>query len=212
LYVIDRYTLNQVSIWRGKISPEDFAKVALVLGFFYNTATLAIEINNHGQIVVSDLRRMNYPQLYRRKIIDNLGHIETLHIGWETTLKSKPFMVDRLGVVLRSRAHFIRDEITLRELLTFEDKGSNGKYTKYEAAHGCFDDCVIAGAIAVTAHFEMPPVREVKPVVHKTSAEYNDENIRARKRIGRSRVLRQKVVMLDDDGVERVHELVLNVV
>lgn len=64
--VIDMKNLEQVACIHGHIPPWDFADALNELGRWYNNATVAVEINNHGHSVQDRLiRELFYPNLHR---------------------------------------------------------------------------------------------------------------------------------------------------
>lgn len=136
----------QVAQWHGHIAPDLMAKVLMALGKHYNNALVGVEANNHGILTNTLLRDKNYPNLYVMKRIDDRGsdEKESRRIGWMTTSKTKPYILDQLSAELREGTHGISCKETLDEMLTFvvKDDGSLGAQDK------CFDDRVMSRAIA----------------------------------------------------------------
>jgi hypothetical protein len=56
--------LRQVAVWRGLVHPDYFANILVALGFYYNTALIAPERNNHGLLTCVRLRDADYPMIY----------------------------------------------------------------------------------------------------------------------------------------------------
>lgn len=138
-----------VARYRAQVEPDHFGIVLDRLGRWYNTAHLICESNNHGILTCHVLsKEVHYPNLYVQVRHDERTDIETERVGHYTDVKTKPLVIDTLRGSLRSGELKISDEITLKELLTyiFNDKG------KMEAEKGCFDDCVMALALANYAH------------------------------------------------------------
>ena len=137
---------EQVAHWHGKIAPDLFAKMLNALGKRYNNALLGVEANNHGMTVNILLRDYGYPYLYVQKAIDDRGSAdkETRRIGWMTTNKSKPYIIDQLAAEVRDASHGIVNRDTIKEMQTYivTETGS------YNAQVGCHDDRVMARAIA----------------------------------------------------------------
>lgn len=136
----------QVAQWHGHIAPDLFAKVIEQLGYHYNKALCGVEANNHGLLVNTMLRDSGYPNLYISKTLDDRGshEKETRRIGWLTTSKSKPYIIDQLSAELREGTHGIACKETVQELQTFvvHEDGSYGAQDK------CHDDRVMSYAIA----------------------------------------------------------------
>lgn len=76
----------------GLFGPEVTAKLAMDVARHYNNAMLAIEANAHGLAVAVLIK--DYPNLYYRR--DVVSGKEGHQIGWLTTPKTKPFMVQSL--------------------------------------------------------------------------------------------------------------------
>ena len=140
---------RQVACWRGHVHPDYFATVLYHLGMFYNVAQIAVESNNHGILTVTRLGKdMAYPNFYTDMVYDKVTDKETMNLGFRTTVKTKPLIIDELRACLRLHEIEVNDKTTLRELLTYivTDTGS------MEAEEGCFDDCVVSLALANHIH------------------------------------------------------------
>lgn len=137
---------NQVAQWHGHIPPDKYANVLKTLGLMYNKALIGVEANNHGLTTNVLLRDSNYPNLYvQRKVDDGYsGEREQSRIGWLTTTKSKPYIIDMLDKELRDGTHGLACKETAEELQTYviQEDGSLG------AQQGCYDDRVMSRAIA----------------------------------------------------------------
>jgi hypothetical protein len=140
--------LRQVAVWRGLIHPDAFAKVLTTLGFYYNTALIAPERNNHGLLTCVSLRDSFYPLIYTDVGEGALEDKDTILIGHLTNEKTKPLIIDKLRAVDRDKQIRINDPVTLREMLTFVVTESG----RMEAEPGQHDDCVMALAIANHIH------------------------------------------------------------
>ena len=136
----------QVAQWHGHIAPDKFAILLDMLGMRYNKALIGVEANNHGLLTNVTLRDMGYPNLYVEHRIDDRGsdEKETKRIGWLTTSKSKPYIIDQLSAELREKTHGIACKETCLEMQSYviHDNGS------YGSQQNCFDDRVMSRAIA----------------------------------------------------------------
>lgn len=141
--------LRQVAVWRGLIQPDKFGEVLDTLGYYFNTALIAPERNNHGLLTCTTLRDKQYPSLYTDQVEGTLEpDKDTIRLGFFTSEATKPLIIDKLRAVMREREIEINDPTTLREMLTFVVTESG----KLEAEDGCHDDHVIALAIANHIH------------------------------------------------------------
>jgi hypothetical protein len=140
---------RQVGVWRGQVHPDYFADVLRNLGFHYNTARVAVENNNHGILTAVRLGRdYAYPNTYTEVQEGQLSDRESISIGFRTTSKTKPLIIDRLRAALREGEVELNDQTTLREMLSYvvTETGT------MEAEEGCHDDTVMALAIANHCH------------------------------------------------------------
>ena len=82
--------------------------------------------------------------MYLETIVDKISDKETIKLGFTTSVKSKPFIIDTLRADLREKSIQINDKITLREIMTFvvEPNGSMA------ADAGCHDDTIMSLALA----------------------------------------------------------------
>jgi hypothetical protein len=140
---------EQVGVWRGHVHPDYFATVLNALGFFYNTAKIVVESNNHGILTCTRLGKdMAYPDFYTQTVYDKLDDKETITLGFTTNTKTKPLVIDQLRASLREREMKLNDRTTIEELMTFIVTETGNM----EAEQGCHDDCVMALALANHIH------------------------------------------------------------
>lgn len=140
---------RQVGLWRGHIHPDYFATVLQALGFLYNTARITVESNNHGILTCTRLGKdLAYPDFWTETIYDKLDDKDTVNLGFRTTSKTKPLIIDQLRATLRDSEMELSDRTTISELMTYivNDSGN------MEAESGCHDDCVMALALANHTH------------------------------------------------------------
>lgn len=146
--IMDKEDMETVARWRGDIEPADFGEVLDTLGRFYNMALIACEVNNHGLTTIQRLRDLSYPNLYRReRNIDTRLERFTEKLGWQTTAKTKPIMINALSEAINLGKIKDYDVNFIRECMeyTVDERG------KTNAQVGSHDDCVIATAIALQA-------------------------------------------------------------
>jgi hypothetical protein len=137
---------RQVAQWHGHCAPDVFGLILNALGMMYNKAFLGVERNNHGLTTLTVLRDLNYPNLYAQMDIEDrdTGDLETRKIGWLTTSKSKPLIIDNLVGETRDEESGIVCAETVSEMMTYrvDEQG------RFGAQQGCFDDRVMSRAIA----------------------------------------------------------------
>lgn len=141
--VIALSTGVQVAHWHGHIEADTFAAVLADLGKFYNRAFIGVENNNHGLTTCKFLVEVEkYPALYKTEVFDEARKRKTNKLGWATNKKTKPLMLDELGMELRNDGLTVRSKRTRYELLTFvrdEDAKLHGSP---------YDDATMSLAIA----------------------------------------------------------------
>lgn len=136
----------QVAHWRGHIAPDKFGDLLAALGRWYSMALIGAENNNHGLTTNIRLRDSGYTNIYVQKSLDDRGSAdkEQRRLGFTTTSKSKPYIIDQLSAELREGTHGIACKETVQEMQTYvvDDKGG------YNAIAGCYDDRVMSYALA----------------------------------------------------------------
>ena len=142
IQVLNVGTGNQSAIWHGHIAPDLLAEEVLSLGMWYRNALCCVESNNHGLTTITELRHLGYPNLFRKRQLNNVNNRISQEYGWKTTRTSKPLMIDDLSSALRNDELQINDRNTVGELRTYvrNDRGS--------MSGSPYDDRVMALALA----------------------------------------------------------------
>lgn len=141
--VIDNTTGAQAAVLRQRVDEDEFARQVCCLGWWYNTALLAIEAN-FSTYPVKETERLGYPNQYTREVEDSYTHRRQKRYGFKTTSLTRPAAVAGLVKAAREAPENLRDADTLREMLTFV----RNEQGRPEAMAGEHDDCVMALAIA----------------------------------------------------------------
>ena len=152
--VVNRSTFSQAAVLSGRIDPSDMAAHLFNLGRYYNYPWIAVEDNGPGLTVLTELRRLGYPRLYKRRSVEIDSQQETERWGWHTDLRTRPVMLGELRSVLKRQAFLTRDERLLQQCTTFCRQKDGG----YKANYGCHDDHVMSAAIAAYLHKILPYV------------------------------------------------------
>ena len=144
---------NQVATWSGHVDPFDLAEIVAKIGHFYKKAWTLIERNNHGLTTIRKIQELNYPNLYVEQSVDD-AYVDRLtrRAGFLTTTKTKPLIIDNLVHLLRQGESGIVDKELIDELRTYvvDARGITN------AQPGCFDDRIMAYAIALFGLNSMP--------------------------------------------------------
>lgn len=146
-HVLDVETGFVCATWHGHTDPDLFGEQLALLGRYYNVALIGVEINNHGHVTVTALRRIKYPRIFRRRVVGQVVEGFAPQYGWHTNKVSKPKMIEGLNSAIRDDVIDIRCEHTLAELRTYIREFTTGGLVK---THGSpYDDRVMSLAIAV---------------------------------------------------------------
>lgn len=145
----------------GSLDPADLAYVIDAAGRFYRDkegtpALVAIECNGLGMGCQSELiRHLGYSNLFIWQYED-AATVEgryTRKYGWWTSVRTRPLIVGRYIKAVRSLDpvsgkpdYLINSPLTMEELADFQ---TTGALYDASAADGAWDDCIMAGAIAV---------------------------------------------------------------
>lgn len=144
LAMVETASRDLVATWHGRYDPTSWGRMCARLGLYYNEAMLAFETHpsQHGLSACLAARDMGYSNLYRRQSQGMVEFRMSEELGWATTFKTKPLMIDRVRVALAEN-YKIPSADLLRELLGFKrDEGGNVVST---AQH---DDLFVAYSIA----------------------------------------------------------------
>ncbi|MBO8085924.1 MAG: hypothetical protein J7D61_07780 [Marichromatium sp.] len=140
---------EQVAQLRARILPGDFARWVYYLGMLYNEAEVCVENAGPGYHVCQRLARdYLYPHLYTEEVFDKVSEEFTTKLGFTTSVKSKPLVINKIRDALSHNQIHINDPDTLEEMRTFV-VNETGKYAADAGAH---DDTVMALALALHIH------------------------------------------------------------
>lgn len=148
---------TQVGEWVGYDPPIAFAKIVYALGFWYNTCEVAIEYAREGMSCANAFANdLQYPKIYIPRHADRTGNQMTRFLHWQTTPKTKPYLLVRMNESLLEDSVIIRSQYLLDELRRCVKDGMSF------AGLGGKDDAAVAGCIA---HYCM---RETMPELRAT--------------------------------------------
>jgi len=150
--VYDRDTSEVVATWCSLMPPIPFANICYALGKWYNEAILAPELNSgHGNTMVGELKAMQYPRLYVWQRVDKVRQVITNFLGWETTYRTKQYLIDTTAHAINEDEIFYFDPATIQELIEFGY--FDGRRAEGSGKH---DDRAMAAMIAFRVHIETP--------------------------------------------------------
>ena len=153
--LIDKSSLNVQAVIDYKKAPEDFAKDAQLLAWYFNECDAAPENNNHGHTTAYEIEKLSHVKLYYAKRKNSEGNlIPTGKRGFTTTGENRRPMLDHMAHVIEKNAIELRSEKLITQCETFVRNNDRGGEPE---ADGTFlDDLVIATAIALRVTGEIP--------------------------------------------------------
>jgi|TARA_R100000084_G_C4649853_1_gene148998 hypothetical protein len=144
---------NQVATWHGHIDPFDFAETISQIALYYNRAWVLVERNNHGLTTIRKMQDMGYPNMYVEQAVDD-AYVDRLtrRAGFLTTTKTKPLIIDNLAHLVRQGESGIACQDLISEMRSYvmDARGITN------AQQGCYDDRIMAYAIALFGLNSMP--------------------------------------------------------
>jgi phage terminase large subunit len=144
--VLNNVTGNQAAVLHiQQMDVDEFAKQLAFLGWHYNEALLAPEVNFGSNYVTAVLRRMNYHHLFVQPMENRYDGQTNPQYGFLTTASSRPRIIDQGVERVREGCEWLNDPKTIKELLTF----ARNKKGRIEAAPGAHDDLVMSLLIAL---------------------------------------------------------------
>jgi len=163
--VLDLETLEQVAEYDCASPTYVMARHLAALGRRYNTALLAPEITASGggggrELLVYLLKDYQYYNLYRYKHVDWIKADAGRMWGWETNMKTRSRMINRIVEVVKQKLCTIHSEALLTQLQSFGESDSG----RYESLAGK-DDLLFAFGIACAVwgeehyHVDVQPER-----------------------------------------------------
>ena len=118
---------EQVAEWHGKVDADELAKIAMVIGNYYNVALLAPEIFGYGHAVLGGLLRGDYANILRRIQLDAITKTYLKKYGWNTNPATKPSMLTLGRYIINNKMIRIYSEPLIDELIMFtRDAGGSG--------------------------------------------------------------------------------------
>lgn len=149
----DDNKLYQAAQYRSRIDPDLLADEAYLAYMAYGKPAIMLEVNNHGRTTADHLKHR--AAVWHREVFDEQTKKRTKKIGWYTSPGqngTKKMMINALGEAIRDSWIVVRSPILVKEGQTYV-VASNGTTN---AQSGCFDDTVMAAALAVQAHIRLP--------------------------------------------------------
>jgi len=149
--VFDKMTFETVAHYHGRCNQLDLGRQVEMAGHFYRQAMIAPEMPN-GLGVITYLQQVEYPNLFHRDTNEESeDNKESNLIGWKTTTKTRPAMVDLMRDILKDNEITIYSALIVEEMKTFV----RNKQGKPEHMRGKHDDLLFGLMIALQVTFKV---------------------------------------------------------
>lgn len=180
--VLDMETLEQVAEYDCASPTYVMARHMAVLGKRYNNALLAPEITASGggggrELLQYLLKDHTYFNIYRYKHLDHIKPDVGRMWGWETNVKTRSRMINRIVEVVKEKLCTVHSEALLTQLQSFGENDSG----RYESLAGK-DDLLFAFGIACAVwgeehyHVEQPDTKRTMTREHLAAAGVTTQN------------------------------------
>lgn len=154
IQVLNRTTREQVAVWRGHAVDGDLAELIMLLGFWYNTAIVNVEVQGGGAGVMAILVHSRYPNIWRWRRPDRPLNKLGVVYGWVTNTLTKPWGIGSLQHALTKHELVLHDPDTYLEMMEYTLL--DGVEMGPASASGT-DDTVMAMMIAWMTNQESDP-------------------------------------------------------
>ena len=146
----------QVAEWHGWVNASYFARILAALGYWYNTAEIAVEYARDGITTGNELKvAIDYSAIYRWKKMDRINS-QTSIMHWLTNHQTRDDAINRMSQHLLDKTVVIHNRHLIEEMRDF------GRFEGESKAEGMdsSDDMVMANIIALAALYQSGKVQE----------------------------------------------------
>jgi hypothetical protein len=134
----------------GEFESDAYGLRLQKMGFKYNTALIAPEINAYGLAVVEWLLKKKYPNIYYHTTKGEKGKKPLKKAGWRTQTGTKELLISDLAAAIRDETIEVNDIDTIQELIGYMIL-PNGKLGCDDSDEDAYDDRVIGVGVALQA-------------------------------------------------------------
>lgn len=159
MWVVDCTTMETVAVYHDRQDIGQLGEVAAKLGLIYNKAVICPEVTGgYGLVIVEKLRDLGYGgAIHRDRERTTYGRDTKSAYGWQTTIATRPIMLETLRDVLRETPQLLKHAPLKDEMHSFVI----GK-SRPEAGPGTHDDLIFAAAGAYTIADEYAQRRPIQ--------------------------------------------------
>ncbi|MBS6519436.1 MAG: hypothetical protein KH359_01900 [Clostridiales bacterium] len=143
--VYDEHGFQCMEFRSNKIQPHKVAEICNEIGLWFNRGLMVVEKASGGNVILDRLKHTyKYMNLYKHKDYDKVTGRTVKKIGWVTTNKSKPLLINDFIEWWENDDITINSTALLSEMKVYQ-------YTdgRMNAQNGYHDDTVIASSLAV---------------------------------------------------------------
>lgn len=135
----------QVAEWHGWINPTPYANTLAAIGYWYNTAQIAVECNDVGLTTNNHMMRvLEYPNLFRWKFYDKIKNFISEYLGWYTNSKTRDQIIAKFREYIDDDMVIVRSEGLINECFDFASEDDS----RFEG-QSTHDDRVFAMMICI---------------------------------------------------------------
>lgn len=207
LVVLNQHTLNVDAVRYTRTPPERLALEATIAGYWYNDAKIAGEANNQGISFNRELERLEYPNIYRRKVTEQtIAAKATTRPGFWTSGENRHLLFNMVRRYVASCAGIVEDERMVWEWSQLLFKEGTDEIDHPENG---FSDLTLAFGIALAVHAgAWNALLQPLSLEHQSAAVSALESVRAAKSMGLSdaaALAELEVFGLTIDEVDAIH-------
>jgi hypothetical protein len=170
------YTGRQVAEWHGLCNPIDAARIACRLGYWYGTALIGPEKNNHGYTCITELAdNCLYPNLYQRKARAKVASAATDQFGWVTNPTTRKQLFNTMRRFFLDYPELFVSRPLLLEMqgMTYNERDIEVCPRRDQHGNAGHDDRVLAFGIFLQMRDEAFRLRIVKTPEKKKRNEFD---------------------------------------
>lgn len=162
IWVKDRLRNMYVAVSHGKWGPVKTAEILIALGYFYHTARICWETNNHGVGVSVKVWEAKYPNVYRHD--DTAEDWKGLGFPTNQSTRQSALALLKQNYENEQKPLLIPYGEFYREAAAFGPPAGKPN-AKPEGQNSVHDDTVMAMAVAEVCDLSMPAAREAEQVI-----------------------------------------------
>ena len=146
---LDNTTGKRVATVRTQINSDMYTYQMYCLGRYYNNAMIAIEVN-FNTFPVIELKRLQYPNQYKREEYDSISKKLQEKFGWKTDRNTRPLIISEEQATIRDHIELFVDITMILECLSFV----YDENMRPDAMEGKHDDLLFSDMIAQATRWQ----------------------------------------------------------